>query len=373
MSLEIPHALGQKFLRDAEQFINVNLDTPEAAWPVSGPSPLAAGDTVCEAKGLTVFIDGPLHVETEVHFAQPFTGWLAELLAGQEKVCHRGRVVRCGIGGFAANAARTAHAKGAAVTLGTLLPRNRPRLLEEFLETGIRIRPGALSDGPLPHTFRLVFKDGITRYLGDAGPEREPAAFAAPRNCDVLLVGTGGPAWRRPLLSFLASFASKCPQSAIGIIGHGGWERQDWRLLQGSGCHVFLGGRELEAGFSAPKADPIHLMTRLRTLACEYNVTATRGAEGAMILNGSTYLLQVSAAKVQPRRLSGARATYAATAMLGRALGHRCGHAARLAAMDAARWVAGQWPASSLAVLEQEAGRHPELVEYVFPFPGEAE
>ena len=34
MSSEMPRALGREFLRDAEQFINTNLDNPDAAWPI---------------------------------------------------------------------------------------------------------------------------------------------------------------------------------------------------------------------------------------------------------------------------------------------------------------------------------------------------
>jgi hypothetical protein len=91
-----------------------------------------------------------------------------------------------------------------------------------------------------------------------------------------------------------------------------------------------------------------------------------------MILNWTSQLTHVAGAAVPAKRLSGPGDTYCTTAALALALGHRCGHAALLAAMDAGRWVSGRPPAASLAELEEEVRRRPEMTERHLPIPAVA-
>ena len=374
MSDEILRALGRDLIRDTDQFVNANLDNPDAAWPVRGPAPNLSPDNESKLPGLSGFAGGDLYLECEIHIGLTFAEWLAALQTGGEKFNQHWTPTRLGIGGFPAHAARTAHAKGRSVTLGVALPRKRPRLLQEFLDRhALRTDSTHTYGGPMPRTLRLVFADGTHRFLVDAGPETPAVALVAPQDCDVVLINPGAPARRRPLLSFLRRLAAQAPNTTIGIIARDDWEPQDWHLLQGSGCHVFLNRRELEGSLGVgPNTDPMHLLTRLRSLVSEYTVTTTLGAQGAMILNWTSHLTQVSAAGVTAKRLHGAGDTYSTTALLATALGHRFGHAALLAALDAARWVSGHAPTASLAELEEELRRRPEMTERHLPFPVEA-
>src|SRR5262245_57700858 len=242
MSATPPRALGEQFRRDVEQYINANLDNPDAAWPVSRPDPAPhpAGDGTPEANDLSVFAGGNLYLEYEVHIELTLAEWLAAMQAGSEKVRHGWTFAHAGIGGFPAHAARNARAKGMAVTLGVALPRKRPRLLQEFLDRhNLRIDPAHAHDGQMPHKLTFVFHDGIHRLLVDGGPETPPAALVPPRDFDVILISPGAPARRRPLNSFLRRLAAERPHATIGIVARDDWAAQDWHLLQGSRCHVF--------------------------------------------------------------------------------------------------------------------------------------
>jgi sugar/nucleoside kinase (ribokinase family) len=347
--------LRRQFLREAEQFLDERRDDPGAARP-------------------SVFVGGKLTLDAEIRIDMPFAEWLAALRASGEKVRHRWSVARRGLGGFPAHAARTARAKGLPVVLGAALPRRWPRALQGFLDLpGVRPGPAPAYAGPMPHTLVLVFADGTHRLLIDPGPETPPAALLPPAGCDVVLVNPGGAAGRRPLLSFFRRLADREPRPVVGLVGRDDWAPEDWEALAGSGAHVFLNRRELEDSLGAgPGADPARLLARLRPWAGGCTVTLTLGADGALVLGGDGELVHVPAAQVEARRLCGAGDVFCTTALLALARNHPRGHAALLAAMEAARWVSGRPPATSLAELDDEVRRRPEMTARPVPFPAQA-
>src|SRR5439155_11925526 len=109
-----------------------------------------------------------------------------------------------------------------------------------------------------------------------------------------------------------------------------------------------------------------------RSMVPDSTVTVTFGEQGAILLDRGPFLIHVPAVNVEASRLTGAGDICASTAALAEALGKSAEDAALLAAVDAGRWVSGRAPASSLAELEDELRRRPEMSARFIPFPAVA-
>jgi sugar/nucleoside kinase (ribokinase family) len=204
--------------------------------------------------------------------------------------------------------------------------------------------------------------------------ERDAGRVEVEVQLGALRAPTGGQVFQQPQPQlFLRRLTDEAEHTAVGIVAREDWTTHDWQLVQGSGWHVFLNQRELAAGLGAPgDAEAAHLLSRLRSLGDGFRVTATLGAVGAMLLGPGPHLTHVPAPAVTAARLGGDGDVYCTTMMQATALGRPPGVAAALAAMDAARWVSGRSPAATLAELEEEVRRRPEMTERIVPFPGRA-
>ena len=112
--------------------------------------------------GMSVYVQGVFYLDRSVYIDATLMDFLAALALNPEKLPYRWAFNGCEVGGFPAQAIRTARAKGASVVVGSILPARVPPKFERFFEEQ-RVQTQYLhriASGPVPQTLKLHFADG---------------------------------------------------------------------------------------------------------------------------------------------------------------------------------------------------------------------
>lgn len=367
-------------IRETTHYIDSNWNHPEFAWPTewtlppARPEPATMPDSRLD--GMTVYVQGVFYLDRSVYIDTALPNFLDALCMKQEKLQFRWAFNGCEVGGFPAQAIRTARAKGATVAVGSILPARLPPEFEQFFEEQ-RVETSYLhrtASGPVPQTLKFHFADGRHLLIVDRGGGSY--AVPLPVTCfDVLLINPGGSDTRRPLLKELETRTRACHgKTTVGLVGRGDWTREDWDLVKDTGIRTYLNEQELieamapmnGAGSCQRTEERLAL---LRLTVGRPLVTVTLGQRGSLMMNHVPYLTHAAAASVPICNLVGSGDTLMTTATLSAASGASDGRCCLRGNMEAARHIAGRPPAGSLSELDYEIARHPEMTERQLSLP----
>jgi sugar/nucleoside kinase (ribokinase family) len=368
---------------DAEKFINANWDKPGIAWLTDGTLPPAVampqgtGKSCSVLEGMTVYVQGVFSLDRSVFIDDTLPDFLTAVRRHPGNLRLRWAFNGSEVGGFPAQAIRTARAKGARVTVGAIVPARLPREFDRFFaEQRVDSRYlRRVGQGPVPQRLKLHFADGSHLLIVDSGSSTHDVPLPE-AHFDVLLIHPGGRDTRSPLLKQLHTYAETSRRKiTVGLMGCGDWTGEDWELVRDTGIRVYLNRQELTQAVVDPacrisdQTAEESLTFLRRTAGGSVVVTVTLGKQGSMVMNHVPFLTRVSAAQVPVRNLVGAGDSLMATATVSAACGASDGRSGLRGNMEAARHVAGQPPAGSLEELDREIAQHPEMVERQIALP----